>query len=98
MHGAIPPLLQYVRLHGVALRYLGYNCTFTSVNICCGYKFRVTEPSHQYENNTTGRINEPRGSTRVYPKVSGLAAWSKNCKRYSALTLSAVISLFCESV
>jgi hypothetical protein len=34
----------------------------------------------------------------VYPKVSGLAAWSENCKRYSSLPLSAVVSLFCESV
>jgi hypothetical protein len=32
--------------------------------------------------------------TRVYPKVSGLAAWSENCKRHSSLPLGAVISLF----
>jgi hypothetical protein len=37
-------------------------------------------------------------NTRVYPKVSGLAAWSQNCKWYSSLPLSAVVSLFCESV
>jgi hypothetical protein len=37
-------------------------------------------------------------NTRVYPKVSGLAAWSENCKRYSSLPLDAVVSLFCESV
>jgi hypothetical protein len=36
--------------------------------------------------------------TRVYPKVSGLAAWSENCKWYSSLPLSAVVSLFCELV
>jgi hypothetical protein len=36
--------------------------------------------------------------TRVYPKVSGLAAWSENCKCYSSLPLGAVVSLFCESV
>jgi hypothetical protein len=36
--------------------------------------------------------------TRVYSKVSGLAAWSENCKWYSSLPLGAVISLFCESV
>jgi hypothetical protein len=35
---------------------------------------------------------------RVYPKVSGLAAWSENCKWYSFLPLGAVVSLFCESV
>jgi hypothetical protein len=36
--------------------------------------------------------------TRVYPKVSRLAAWSENCIWYSSLLLSAVVSLFCESV
>jgi hypothetical protein len=35
--------------------------------------------------------------TRVYPKVSGLAAWSENCNWYSSLSLGAVVSLFCES-
>jgi hypothetical protein len=37
-------------------------------------------------------------STKVYPKVSGLAAWSGNCKWYSSLPLGAVVFLFCESV
>jgi hypothetical protein len=36
--------------------------------------------------------------TTVYPKISGLAAWSENCKCYNSLPLSAVVSLFCESV
>jgi hypothetical protein len=36
-----------------------------------------------------------RGNTRMYPKVSGLAAW---CKWYSSLPLGAVVSLLCESV
>jgi hypothetical protein len=36
-------------------------------------------------------------STRVCPKISGLVAWSENCK-YSSLPLGAVVSLFCESV
>jgi len=31
-------------------------------------------------------------------KVSGLAAWSENCKWYSSLPLGAVVSLFYESV
>jgi hypothetical protein len=35
--------------------------------------------------------------TRVYPKVSGLAAWSENYKWYSSLPLGAVVSLFYES-
>jgi hypothetical protein len=34
----------------------------------------------------------------VYPKVSGLAAWSENCEWYSSLPLSAVVSLLSESV
>jgi len=37
-------------------------------------------------------------SYQMYPKVSGLAAWSENCKYYSSLPLGAVVSLFCESV
>jgi hypothetical protein len=37
-------------------------------------------------------------STRLYPKVSGLAAWSENCKWYSSVPLDSVVSLFCESV
>jgi hypothetical protein len=36
-------------------------------------------------------------TTTVYPKVSGLAAWSENCKWYSSLPLDAVVSLLCES-
>jgi hypothetical protein len=32
-----------------------------------------------------------QGYTRVYPKVSGLAAWSENCKWYSFLPLGAVL-------
>jgi hypothetical protein len=32
--------------------------------------------------------------TRVYPKISGLAAWSENCKWYGSLPLGAVVSLF----
>jgi hypothetical protein len=35
---------------------------------------------------------------RVYPKVSGLAAWSENCKWYSCVPLVAVVSLFYEPV
>jgi len=35
---------------------------------------------------------------RVYPKVSGLAARSENCKWQSSLPLGAVVSPCCESV
>jgi hypothetical protein len=36
--------------------------------------------------------------TNVYPKVSGMAAWSENCKWYNSLPQVAVVSLLCESV
>jgi len=36
-------------------------------------------------------------NTRLYPKVSGLADWIKNCKWYSSLPLGAIVSLFSES-
>jgi len=35
-------------------------------------------------------------TTSVYSEVSGLAAWSENCKWYSSLPLGAVVSLFYE--
>jgi hypothetical protein len=38
-----------------------------------------------------------RNSTRVYPKVFGLADWSENCKWYSYLPLGEVVLLFRES-
>jgi hypothetical protein len=41
---------------------------------------------------------DPPAYTRVYQKVSGLAAWIENYKWYSSLPLSTVVSLFCESV
>jgi hypothetical protein len=34
----------------------------------------------------------------VYPKVSGLAAWTENWKWYSCLPGGAVVSPFCESI
>jgi len=43
-------------------------------------------------------IQNFKGVTRVYPKVSGLAMWSEIYKWYSFLPLSAVVLLFCESV
>jgi hypothetical protein len=45
---------------------------------------------------TTSAVNSH--NTRVYPKVSGLAAWSEKCKWYSSLPLGAVVSLFLDSV
>jgi hypothetical protein len=50
-------------------------------------------------NCTVGKnLTGPLTYTRVYPKVSGLAAWSENCKWYSSLPQGADVSLFCESV
>jgi hypothetical protein len=46
-------------------------------------------------------VLEVQGQLYLYnldPKVSGLAAWSENCKWYSSLPLGTVVSLFCESV
>jgi hypothetical protein len=50
------------------------------------------------KNSYTTECSQGSKSIRVYPKVSGLAAWSENCKWYSSLPLGAVISLFCESL
>jgi hypothetical protein len=35
--------------------------------------------------------------TRAYPKVSGLSAWTEDCKWYSSLPLGAVVSLYCDN-
>jgi hypothetical protein len=51
--------------------------------------YRITEMLRVFAGNT---------NMRVYPKVSGLAAWSENCKWYSSLPLGTDVSLFCESV
>jgi hypothetical protein len=55
------------------------------------YKILVGKPEGKKS------LGRPR-STRVYPKVSGLAGLSENSKWYSPLPLGAVVSLFCESV
>jgi hypothetical protein len=48
------------------------------------------------------RINKIRVketySTRMYPKVSKLAAWSENCEWYGSLPLGTAVLLLCESV
>jgi hypothetical protein len=48
--------------------------------------------------NYTSYLSHTSQNTRVYPKVSALAAWSENSKWYSCLPLGVVVSLFCESV
>jgi hypothetical protein len=44
------------------------------------------------------KISVNANNTTVYPKVSGLVAWSDNCKWYSSLPLGAIVSLVCELV
>jgi hypothetical protein len=56
--------------------------------------FVVTLLSHNVQPKTTGICQY----TKVYPKVSGQAAWSDNCKWYSSLPLGVIVSLFYESV
>jgi hypothetical protein len=54
---------------------------------------------HTYVRTRTYTHTQIRArAAKVYPKVSGLAAWSENCKQYKSLPLHAVVSLFCESV
>jgi hypothetical protein len=97
MRGAIPPLHQYVFMVWCLVNHRG-NCTFWGwevhgngsgsypvVGFDIGSVIRALE---------TGIFIR----RRVYPKVSGLAAWSEDCKWYSSLHLGAVVSLFCESV
>jgi hypothetical protein len=47
---------------------------------------------------TDSAIPTHMSNMKVNPKVSGLAAWSENCKYYSSLPLRAVVSLLCGSV
>jgi hypothetical protein len=56
-----------------------------------GNKYEIVVEEHQRK-----RPLRRTRCTRVYTKVSGLAAWSENCKWYSSLPLDAVVSLFCE--
>jgi hypothetical protein len=58
----------------------------------------VTEKLKSEDSENIKLSDSLRINMRVYPKVSGLAAWLENCKWYSSLPLSAVVSLFCESV
>jgi hypothetical protein len=73
---------------GVSKRYFGF-CEYTSA--WCQGTSDYKAISGVYDLH----ISETR---RVYSEVSGLAAWSENCKWYSFLPLGAMVSLFCESV
>jgi hypothetical protein len=43
-------------------------------------------------------VGKHKKLTRLYPKVSGLAAWNENYEWCSSVPLGAVVSLFCETV
>jgi hypothetical protein len=71
----------------------------TDNDFTCGFRHSVhmslsrgCADSKQISYETT------RMHPRVYRKVSGLTAWSDNCKWYSSLPLVVVVSLLCESV
>jgi hypothetical protein len=61
------------------------------------YCFHVCDNGYVYS-SLINLQTRARARASVYPKVSGLVAWSENCKWYSSLPLDAVVSLFCESV
>jgi hypothetical protein len=70
---------------------------FTAVKIQVQV-FWVVTPCKVAVGWTSETLVSYHDTTTVYPKVSGLAAWSENYKWYSSLPLAAVVSLFCESV
>jgi hypothetical protein len=85
-------------------RSLRIKSTVSSGNACCHYvqshlssclpkNFSVV----LYGCETLSLSLREEHRLRMYPKVSGLAALSENCKCYRCLSLSAVVSLFCES-
>jgi len=63
-----------------------------------GMGVKRTEREADHSHSSSAEVKNAPSYTRVYPKVSGLAAWSENCKWYSSLPLHTVVSLFCESV
>jgi hypothetical protein len=77
-------------------------------NVGCGksheyrYIARKRKNIHKNENRGCKKTDKPKTNevvyTRVCPKLSGLAAWSENCKWYGSLPLDAVVSLFYDSV
>jgi hypothetical protein len=103
MHGVIPPLSQYAFMvwclveHGQIYLYLSQRT----------WSFSKIQPKifRSGSDWTSGQkivrsdlLIKTLKYTRVCPKVSGLAAWSENCKWYNSLPLGTVVSLFCESV
>jgi hypothetical protein len=88
MSGFIPSLPKYVFMAWCSIKKTaqGQLCPYPSPHTA----FQFVQSTHN-----TRFVNVTR---RVCPKVSGHVAWSENCKWYSSLPLSVVVSLFCESV
>jgi hypothetical protein len=78
--------------------YVHYNFplawTLTALLVSC-IRHPGNFPRCSYENNTQFASFFHIKTTRVYPKLSGLASWRENCKCYSSLPRGAVVSLFC---
>jgi hypothetical protein len=66
---------------------------------CVGYEKSYKILFGNLETGLRGKIrwSGPSTNKSVYPKITGLAVWSENCKRYSSLQLGAAVSLFYES-
>jgi hypothetical protein len=56
----------------------------------------LKRPKHRWEDNIKIDLKEIYYEGEY--KISGLAAWSENCKWYRSLPLGAVVSPFCGSV
>jgi hypothetical protein len=73
--------------------------TFSLIDICSlAQSLNESNPSDATIAFSLSLSADYRLVMRVYPKVSGLAAWRENWEWYSSLPLGAVVSLFCESV
>jgi hypothetical protein len=92
MSGTIPPFLKYASVALCSVETQGQlYFTFT-------YKNNFEDENFLLKLPVTWLSRLQARYTRVYSKVSALAAWSENCKCYSPLPLGAVVSPFNESV
>jgi hypothetical protein len=98
-HLLYPYRLLLKNWEGIKFIYLFtcHNCKLEDVSSCTlRSKKKKKEQVMKNPIRCTETVEEVRTNKRVYPKVSGLAPWSENCKWYSSLPLGAVVSLFCE--
>jgi hypothetical protein len=80
------------RRHDYRRKWLNHSTEWTLTGFVTTQKDTVLECLSPY------RGVQKKNYTRVYPKVSGQASLSENCKWYSSLPLDTVVSLFCELV